>query len=109
MSETINLSFRYSESDYVRALRAHYSSRLRVRFDIVAAIVGALVGAYSWRSPDYHWLSVICVAASWFLVLILLAAFVVISPLAFRSEEKLWEDYSIYFSHDVLHFSTCNH
>ncbi|HLB87758.1 MAG TPA: YcxB family protein [Terriglobales bacterium] len=108
MSETINLSFRYSESDYVRALRAHYSSRLRVRFDIVAAIVGALVGAYSWRSPDYHWLSVICVAASWFLVLILFAAFVVIPPLAFRSEAKFRDDYSLTFSQDGIHFRTAH-
>jgi hypothetical protein len=52
MSETINLSFRYAESDYVRALRARYCSRLRVRFDIVAAIVAAPLGAYTWRSPD---------------------------------------------------------
>jgi hypothetical protein len=80
MSETLNLSFRYAESDYVRALRAHYSSRLRVRFDIIAAIVAALLGAYSWRSPGYHWLSVICLSASVVLVLILFAAFVVIPP-----------------------------
>jgi len=37
MSETINLSFPLRGNDYVWALRAHYSSRLRVRFDIIAA------------------------------------------------------------------------
>jgi len=108
MSETINLSFRYAESDYVRALRAHYSSRLRVRFDIIAAIVVAVLGAYSWRSPDYHWLSVICVAASMALVLILFAAFVVIPPLAFRSEAKFRDDYSLTFSQSGIHFSTAH-
>ena len=108
MSETINLSFRYSESDYVRALRAHYSSRLRVRFDIVAAIVVALLGAYSWRSPDYHWLGVVGVAASVVLVLILFAAFVVIPPLAFRSEAKFRDDYSLTFSQDGIHFRTAH-
>ena len=46
MSETVNLSFRYAESDYVRALRAHYSSRLRVRLDIVAAIVVAVLACF---------------------------------------------------------------
>jgi hypothetical protein len=108
MSEAINLSFRYSESDYVRALRAHYSSRLRVRFDIAAAIVAALLGAYSWRSPDYHWLSVICVAASVVLVLILFVAFVVVPPLAFRSEAKFKDDYSLTFSQDGIHFRTAH-
>jgi hypothetical protein len=38
MNETIDLSFRYSRSDIVRAVRAHYASRMRPRFDIVMAI-----------------------------------------------------------------------
>ena len=108
MSETINLSFRYAESDYVRALRAHYSSRLRVRFDIIAVIVAVLLGAYSWRLPDYRWLSVICVAASAVLAVILFAAFVVIPPLAFRSEAKFRDDYSLTFSEDGIHFRTAH-
>jgi hypothetical protein len=106
MSETVNLSFRYLERDYVRALRAHYSSRLRVRFDIAAAIVAALFGAYTWRSPDYHWLSVVCLVASFVLVLMLFAAFVVIPPLAFRSEAKFRDDYALTFSQDGIHFRT---
>jgi YcxB-like protein len=108
MSETIDLSFHYSESDYVRALRAHYSSRLRVRFDILAAIVVAVLGAYSWHSPDYHWLSVMCVAASVILVLMLFAAFVVIPPLAFRGEAKFRDDYSLTFSQEGIHFRTAH-
>ena len=108
MSETVSLLFRYAESDYVRALRAHYSSRLRVRLDIVAAIVIALLGAYSWRSPDYHWLSVVCLGASVVLLLMLFAAFVVIPPLAFRTEAKFRDDYALTFSEDGIHFRTAH-
>ena len=108
MSETVNLSFRYAESDYVRALRAHYSSRLRVRLDIIAATVVGLLGIYSWRSPDYHWLGVICVVASVVLLLMLFAAFVMIPPLAFRSEAKFRDDYSLTFSQDGIHFRTAH-
>ena len=108
MSETINLTFRYLELDYVRALRAHYSSRLRVRFDIAAAIVAALLGAYSWRSPEYHWLSVVCVTASAAFVLMLFAAFIVVPPMAFRSQAKFRDDYSLTFSHDGIHFRTAH-
>ena len=108
MSETVSLLFRYAESDYVRALRAHYSSRLRVRFDIFAAIVVALLGAYFWRSPDYHWLSVVCLVASVSLVFILFAAFVVIPPMAFRGEAKFRDDYSLTFSQDGIHFRTAH-
>src|SRR5580704_16591986 len=107
MSETVNLLFRYAESDYVRALRAHYSSRLRVRRDIVAAIVVALLGV-SWRSPDYHWLSVVCLLASFVIVFMLFAAFFVIPPLAFRGEAKFRDDYSLTFSQDGIHFRTAH-
>ena len=108
MSETVSLSFRYAESDYVRALRAHYSSRLRVRRDLIAAIVLALLGFYSWRSPDYHWFGAFCLVASLVLVLMLFAAFVVIPPLAFRSEAKFRDDYSLTLSQDGIHFRTAN-
>src|SRR5260370_7253296 len=108
MNETVSLLFRYAESDYVRALRAYYSWRLRVRLDIVAAIVIALLGVYSWRSPDSHWLSVVCLVASFVLALMLFAAFAVIPPLAFRSEAKFRDNYSLTFSQDVIHFRTAN-
>jgi hypothetical protein len=108
LSEVVNLSFRYSEADYVRALRAHYASRLRLRFDIVAAVALALLGAYSWRAPDYHWLSVVSVAASLALILILFAAFVVIPPMAFRREPKFRDEYSLTFSQEGIHFRTAH-
>jgi hypothetical protein len=108
MSETVSLLFRYAESDYVRALRAHYSSRLRVRLDIVAAVVVAMLGVYSWRSPDYHWLSVVCLVASFALVFILFGAFFGIPPFAFRSEPKFRDDYSLTFSPERIHFRTAH-
>jgi len=108
MTETINLSFRHSKNDYVRALRAHFSSRLRVRLDIAAAIVVALFGAYEWRSPDYHWFGVVSVGASVVLVLVLLTAFVAVPPLIFRSEPKFRDDYSLTFSQHGIHFRTAH-
>jgi hypothetical protein len=82
--------------------------RLRVRFDFVAAIVAALLGAYTWRSPDYHWLAVICVVASVALVLIVFAAIVVIPPLAFRREAKFRYEYLLAFAENGIHFHTAH-
>ena len=108
MNETVNLKFHYSERDYVRALRAHYASRLRLRFDIVAAIGLLVLGGYLSHSPDLHWLGVGCVAVSAVFVLILIAAFIVIPPLAFRREPKFRDDYSLTFSQDGIHFGTAH-
>jgi hypothetical protein len=49
-----------------------------------------------------------CVAASVVLVLMLFAAFVVIPPLAFRSEAKFRDDYSLTFSQEGIHFRTAH-
>lgn len=108
MNSTINLSFRYAEGDYVRALRAHYASRLRLRLDIVVAVVLAVVGAYLWRSPSLHWFGVAGVVISVVFSLMLVAAFTIIPPLAFRREPKFRDDYSLTFSPEGIHFRTAH-
>lgn len=104
MNSTVGLSFRYTESDYVRAMRAHYSSRLNWRLDVVVAIAIAAIGIYLWPS---FW-GVACVVVSVVLLLMLVAAFAVIPPLAFRREPKFRDDYSLTFSSDGIHFRTAH-
>ncbi len=108
MNSTINLSFRYAESDYVRALRAHYASRLRLRLDIVVTIVLVGIGVYLWRSPSLHWLGLACIVVAVVFALMLVAAFTVIPPLAFRREPKFRDDYSLTFSPEGIHFRTAH-
>jgi hypothetical protein len=93
MNSTINLSFRYAESDYVRALRAHYASQLRLPLDILVIIVLLGAGAYLWRSPGLHWLGVAGVALAVAFAIILIAAFTLIPALAFRRKPKFRDDY----------------
>ena len=108
MNPTVNLRFRYLESDYARALRAHYASRLRLRLDIVVAIVLAGIGAYLWRSSSVHWLGVGCALVAALFVLMLIAAFTVIPRIAFRREPKFRDDYALTFSPEGIHFRTAH-
>ncbi len=108
MSSTINLSFRYTERDYGRALRAHYASRLRLRLDIVGVIVLAGIGIYLWQSPSSHRLGVACVGVAALFGLMLIAAFTLIPILAFRREPKFRDDYALTFSPGGIHFRTAN-
>jgi len=108
MNSTVRLSFRYLEIDYVRALRAHYASRLRLRLDIVVVILLAGTGAYSRRWPGFHWLSVACMVVAALFTLMLVAAFTVIPRFAFRREPKFRDDYSLTFSAEVIHFRTAH-
>jgi hypothetical protein len=83
MDSTIHISFRYSELDYVRALRAHYASRLRLKLDVAVAVATALLGVYLWQSLDSRSWGIGLVCLSAVLVLMLVAAFGVIPKLVF--------------------------
>jgi hypothetical protein len=106
VNPTVNLSFRYIESDYVRALRAHYASRLRLRLDIVSIISTLGFGIYLWQSPRAHWFGVACVLGAVLFSLMLVAAFTVVPRLVFRREPKFRDEYSLAFSSEGIYFRT---
>jgi YcxB-like protein len=68
----------------------------------------AAVGAYLWRSPSSHWFGVMFVGASAIFGLILVGAFLVIPPLAFRNDPKYRDEYSLTFSPEGIHFQTAH-
>jgi hypothetical protein len=106
VSSTVALSFRYTASDYARALRAHYASHLRLRLDAVVILVTAAAGIYLLRSSGSHWLGIVSLVASGTLALMILAAFTVMPILMFRREPKFRDQYSLRFSSDGIHFHT---
>jgi len=108
VNSTVTLSFRYLQSDIVRAMRSHYASLLRPRLDIVVAVGLAALGVYFWRLPSSHWFGVLFVAASAVFGLILVAAFLVIPPLSFRHQPKFRDEYSLTFSPEGIHFQTAH-
>jgi hypothetical protein len=108
VNSSINVSFRYAESDYVRALRAHYASHLRLRLDLVVIVVLLGIGGYFWQTPSLHWHGLACIVIAGAFVLLLVAAFMVIPSLAFRREPKFRDDYSLTFSPEGIHFRTAH-
>ena len=106
MNSTINLSFRYSESDYIRALRAHHASQLRLRLDIAVTFILAGIGIYLLCTSGLHWFSLVCVIIAAVFALMLIVAFTIIPSLVFRQEPKFRDDYSLTFSSEGIHFQT---
>jgi hypothetical protein len=105
--ETVNLSFRYAEQDYVRAMRAHYASRLRLPLDIAVIVGLAVLGAYeAWSGSHGFGITLLCVSGIFALMLV--AAFAVIPTIAFRSQPKFRDDYSLSFSPQGIHFQTAH-
>ena len=105
--ETVNLSFRYGEQDYVRAMRAHYASRLRLPLDI-AVIVGLAVLGIRETQSGSRGAGISMLAVSGISALMLLAVFAFIPKIVFRSQPKLRDDYSLTFSPQGIHFRTAH-
>src|ERR1700686_3389529 len=105
--ETVNLSFRYAEQDYVRAMRAHYASRLRLPLDIAVIVGLAVLGAYEAWSGS-HGFGITLLSVSVVFALMLVAAFAIIPRIAFRGQPKFRDDYSLEFSPQGIHFRTAH-
>lgn len=108
MDSSIHLSFRYSEQDFVRAMRAHFASRLRLKRDIALAVAMALFGLYVWQWLNLPWYGMPLFGLSAVLILLLVAAFGVIPGVIFRREAKFRDEYSLTFSPDGIHFRTAH-
>jgi hypothetical protein len=103
--ETVNLSFRYTQADYVQAMRAHYASRLRLPLDVAVIVVVAALGIYEWQT-GMHSLGAAFLGIAGAFTLMLLAAFFVIPIFAFRREPKFRDEYALSFSPRGIHFRT---
>lgn len=108
LSSTINLTFRYLEVDYVRAVRAHFASPFQWQFDAAAAIAVFAVGFLLWQSFDLDWLGVAAMTLSVAFGLWLVALFAVAPRWAFRRERKFRDEYTLSFSPEGVHFRTAN-
>jgi hypothetical protein len=108
MDSTIHLLFRYSEQDYVRTMRAHLKSRLRLKVDIVVIVLAAGLGFYEWHALDSPWWGMSLVFVSLVLALVLVVAFGIVPRMVFRGEPKFRDEYSLAFSGDGIHFQTAH-
>jgi hypothetical protein len=106
MDSTIVLSFKYSEQDFVRAMRAHLASRLRLKLDIAVVVAATAFGVYAWQALELPWygLTLLGVCALFGIVLVL--AFTALPRLIFRREAKFRDVYTLAFSRDDIHFRT---
>jgi len=105
MTPAIELSFRYSENDYVRAFQAHFSSKHRLWLDVVVAVITLALGI-NLLSSSSRWLGVVAIVAVACLALVRLVAGLVVPRLIFRREPKFRDDYFLTFSSDGIHFRT---
>lgn len=88
-------------------MRKHYASRLRLPLDIAVVAGLFILGAYEARS-DLRGLGIALLSLSSVFALMLVAVFTIIPKIAFRSQPKLRDEYSLRFSSQGIHFRTAH-
>jgi YcxB-like protein len=105
MTETVNLSFRYSEGDFVRATRSSYASRMHPACGIVLVVVIGALGIYLQRLHGWRSLGTVLVGAAEALVIVLWLIFVIIPRSSPRLDPRV-RDVSVTLSAEGVHFRT---
>jgi hypothetical protein len=106
VNPTIELKFQYLESDYLRAVRAADPSAHHWKLDIILTLVLVGIGLYAWHSEGPRWPAVVCLVVPIGYALMLFAILKVIPSHIFRHEEKFFDEYSLTFSPQGIHFKT---
>ena len=104
----VTLTIRYEERDFVRAMRAHFKTFLRLWLDVVAIVTVGGYGIYLVVYSGKHWLGGGMIAAAAALAFMLAAAFLVIPQWTFRHEPKFRDEYMLTFSDEGIHFRTAH-
>jgi hypothetical protein len=102
----VRFSFRYSELDYIRAVRAYNLARLRIWLDLVVIVFVGVATVYLWQFPSLHWFSITLMSVLGILGLGLLISFTVIPPIVFRRDRKFRDKYTVTCSGDGIRFES---
>ncbi len=107
-TQPLHLSFRYSESEYVQAIRSHFANRLRLKSDIAVILGLAIIAAYFWNTGGMQTFVGVAGMGSLVLSAMLVGVFFVAPRRMFRRNPKLHDEYSLTFSDVGIRFHTAH-
>ena len=108
MSESVELQFRYTEDEYVSALRAYMLAKRRVLFFAGMASVITLLGLYFLltRAELAATITFLCTGA--FMFGLLATSFGLVPRRRFRANPKFRSEYQLEFAEEGISFRTAN-
>ncbi|MBE9060631.1 YcxB family protein [cf. Phormidesmis sp. LEGE 11477] len=106
MADFVDVTFTIRRSEYIRAIRRYYKTKLALWRDGVVSVLMLALGLYLLQSigiPFFAWLLIIlsvCLLALTIYSLLLLPQFI------YRSQPKLKSEYRLRFREDAIRFQT---
>ena len=106
METTININFKYTEKEYVNAVKWYYMNSSRIIFDFIVAVIIIIIGSFLQFNNPKSVSNVFIMAAGVLFLLILVYAIYINPKRIFRSEPKFKYEYHLIFSNDGIEFKT---
>jgi hypothetical protein len=106
MSKPIELRFKYTEDEYVAAIRAYMLGRTRITFVILMASVMLILGVYFLISGIDIAMTVSLLCTSAFLFGLLATSILILPRRRFQADPKFRDEYLLGFTDDGILFKT---
>ncbi len=106
MNNSVLVTFTYRRDEYIQAIRRHYLLMLQLRRDIVAGVLGLLLGAYLTFIVKIGWIGWLVITVGAVLLAMIAYAIFLLPLLIYQSQPKLKGEYRLRFSDDGIDFKT---
>ncbi len=106
MADSIETIFTITRDEYIRAMRRHYRTRLRIGRDIVGGLIAICCGLYLLNSTDQFAFAWLLIVVGTFLLVLVAYAILVMPSMIYRSQPKLKSRYRLQFDDNGIRFRT---
>lgn len=106
LNDPIAITFKFTRDEYVRAMRRHYKSGLKVPRDVIVGVAGIAGGLYVALASSLGWIGWLLFSLSAILLAMVAYAKFALPTVIYNSEPKLRNEYRLSFSDDGIGFKT---
>lgn len=106
MGKSLFLKFKYSEKEYIEAVKWYYSQSLNLKLDVVISVILICFGSLLWISGSESILNKILVLLGCILLLMIIFTLYVNPKRVFRQEPKFQDEYNLSFNDEGILFET---
>ncbi len=106
LSDPVVTTFTFTREEYVKAMKRHYKTALKVRRDVIAGVVAIVIGLYLAFTYGTAWFTWLLLVLGAILLSLVAYALFLLPRMIYNSQPKLKNEYRLSFADDGIGFET---
>jgi hypothetical protein len=106
LADSVDATFTIQRDEYVRAIRRHYRSQLKVTRDIVGGLIAMSVGFYLLQKTEQSAIAWLLILSGAILLTMVAYALLILPVMLYRTQPKLQSEYRLHFDDNGIGFDT---